>query len=108
MFLLALVPLFACTSSDAPLPLGNSGAERFEVNVQVPENAYFGDLHVHSALSPDAYIQGTRATVDDAYRYAKGEAIDHVSGRPIQAKRALDFLAVTDHAEYLGLQEGLS
>ena len=107
VFLLALVPLFACTSSDAPLLLEKSGAERFEVNVQLPVNAYFGDLHVHSALSPDAYIQGTRATVDDAYRYAKGEAIDHVSGRPIQAKRALDFLAVTDHAEYLGLQEGL-
>jgi len=67
------------------------------------EDVYFGDLHVHTAFSPDAFLQGTRVTPDDAYLYAKGESIRHVSGRPIQAKRALDFLAVTDHAEYLGL-----
>ncbi len=71
------------------------------------KNVYFGDMHVHTAFSADAFIFGTRASIDDAFRYAKGESIAHVSGTPIQANRPLDFLAVTDHAEYLGMQDRL-
>lgn len=67
-------------------------------------NAYFGDLHVHTGLSPDAYIFSVRTTPDDAYRYAMGEAIEHVSGEKVQLKSgSLDFYAVTDHAEYMGV-----
>ena len=40
---------------------------------------------------------------DDAYRFGKGEAIDHVGGRKIKIGRPLDFMAVTEHAEYMGL-----
>lgn len=66
--------------------------------------AYFGDLHVHTAVSFDSYNFGTRSTPDDAYRYAKGEAISHPSDFPIRLKGGpLDFYAVTDHAEYLGI-----
>jgi hypothetical protein len=68
-------------------------------------HAFFGDLHVHTRFSSDAYVFNVRATPDDAYRYAKGEAIDHVSGKKIQAQAPYDFLAVTDHAEYLGIVE---
>ncbi|MEZ4282433.1 MAG: DUF3604 domain-containing protein [Myxococcota bacterium] len=89
------------SSAEAAAAAAGAGAS------SVPSAVFFGDLHVHTGLSADAYILGTRASIDDAYRYAKGEAIDHVSGTPIQAKRALDFLAVTDHAEYLGLAERL-
>ena len=71
---------------------------------QPPNRALFGDLHVHSALSNDAYILGVRTTPEDAYRYAKGEAIVHPLGFQIQLQGgALDFYAVTDHAEYLGV-----
>jgi hypothetical protein len=67
-------------------------------------NAYFGDLHVHTSWSMDAFIFKVRVTPDDAYRYAKGEAIDHVSGEKIQLQSGpLDFMAVTDHAAYLGV-----
>ena len=67
-------------------------------------NAYFGDLHVHTKLSFDAYIFNVRATPDDAYRYAKGESIHHTSGYDVRLTDApLDFLAVTDHSEYLGI-----
>jgi len=65
-------------------------------------NAYFGDLHLHTMLSFDAFTLGTRTTPDDAYRYAKGEPIEYL-GNKIQRKTPLDFLGVTDHAEYMGV-----
>lgn len=66
-------------------------------------NAWFGDLHVHTEYSFDAYNFGTTATPYDAYRYARGEAITHPSGYEIQLRAPLDFYAVTDHAMFLGL-----
>ena len=78
-------------------------SERTE-NYNLNKNAYFGDLHVHTKNSSDAFIFNVRATPDDAYRYAKGQAIQHTLGFSIQAKSgALDFTAVTDHAELLGV-----
>ncbi len=65
--------------------------------------AYFGDLHVHTTYSMDAFNFGTLATPDDAYRYARGDAIKHPGGFEMQLKRPLDFYAVTDHGFYLGV-----
>jgi hypothetical protein len=64
--------------------------------------AYFGDLHVHTTYSFDAFAFGTLATPDDAYRYARGEPIKHPAGFDVQLKQPLDFYAVTDHAMFLG------
>ena len=65
-------------------------------------NAYFGDLHVHTYLSNDAYVSNVRRTPDDAYRFARGQAIGHASGYQVRLEGApLDFVAVTDHSEYL-------
>ena len=70
---------------------------------------YFGDLHVHTALSLDASTQGTRALPADAYRFARGEplaiqpfAADGTPLRRLRLARPLDFVAVTDHAELFG------
>ena len=65
--------------------------------------AYFGDLHVHTAYSFDAYVFGTLATPDDAYRYARGQALEHPSGYQVQLQQPMDFYAVTDHAMLMGL-----
>lgn len=66
-------------------------------------NAYFGDLHVHTYLSFDAYIFNVRKSPDDAYRFAKGEAIGHAAGFDIRLQGGpLDFAAVTDHSEFMG------
>jgi hypothetical protein len=64
--------------------------------------ALFGDLHIHTRYSFDAFAFGTIATPSDAYRYAKGEAIKHPNGFDMQLKAPLDFYGVTDHAMFLG------
>ena len=67
------------------------------------KNAYFGDLHIHTSNSFDAYTFGTLSTPDLAYKYAQGESIPHPTGYDIQLRRPLDFYAVTDHGFFLGL-----
>ncbi|MBV7256619.1 DUF3604 domain-containing protein [Pacificimonas sp. WHA3] len=77
-------------------------AAAFAVETNPDRNAYFGDLHVHTRASFDAYIFNIRATADDAYRFAKGQPLKHPAGYEVSAP-ALDFYAVTDHGEYLGV-----
>ena len=69
----------------------------------------FGDVHVHTSYSFDAAANSIGATPADAHRFARGEAIDFwpldESGGPagkFAIDRPLDFLAVTDHGEFLG------
>ena len=66
-------------------------------------NVYFGDLHIHSSLSADAYLFGNRRDLDATYRFAKGESAELATGEVIGLTRTLDFAAVTDHAEGFGL-----
>lgn len=76
------------------------------VDFTAPEQerkAYFGDLHVHTEYSFDGYAMGTLATPYDAYRFARGEAIQNPAGFDMQMKKPLDFYAVTDHGMFLGL-----
>ncbi|WP_373006762.1 DUF3604 domain-containing protein [Hyphomonas sp.] len=63
---------------------------------------YWGDIHVHTAYSLDAYGFGTMATPADAYRFARGEPFT-LGGETMTLSRPLDFVAVTDHAEWLDI-----
>ena len=65
-------------------------------------NVYFGDLHIHSSLSADAYLFGNRRDLDATYRFAKGESAQLETSEVIEITRPLDFAAVTDHAEGFG------
>jgi hypothetical protein len=70
-------------------------------------SAFFGDLHVHTSISNDAYSFGVRVDPDGAYRYAFGGTIylplgEDLQARPVSIDRPLDFAGVTDHAEFMG------
>ena len=63
-------------------------------------NAYFGETHIHTSWSFDAYVFGNIKRSDDAYKFAMGQPIRRPAGYKIKITRPLDFMAVTDHSEY--------
>ena len=103
----ALSLLSACQSPETPEQKSApepSPTTAVKVEANPLKEAYFGDLHIHTKNSFDAFIFGTRATPDDAYRFAKGATIKNGAGADISLSGPpLDFLAVTDHGEYLGI-----
>ena len=69
-------------------------------------NVYFGDLHIHTNISSDAYLFGNRLDMDTAYRFAKGETGATLrTGEYVEISRPLDFAALTDHAETFGRRQ---
>lgn len=66
------------------------------------KEAYFGELHLHTQYSSDAYAFGTFVDPDQAYRFAQGEPVKLTSGATVRLNDPLDFMAVTDHSEWFG------
>ena len=68
-----------------------------------PSEVYWGDTHLHTRNSPDAFSLGNmNLSQADAYRFARGQALRAHNGMRVRLKRPLDFLVVSDHSEYLG------
>ena len=117
-FYLLLVTFFlaACSGSDNPVtstvtnPVTVAAIQSDNCdNFNADGTALFGDLHVHTSYSFDAAANSLGTTPTDAHRYARGEAIPFFpvdkQGVPLGSvtiDRPLDFLAVTDHGEFLG------
>ncbi len=105
----AFVFFFSCKKKYDPADVLNLISDKATLPKQANENVttnkhrnlYFGDLHVHTALSADAYLGGTLTSPDEAYRFAKGETIE-LFGKKVKIRTPLDFTAVTDHSELLG------
>ena len=91
-------------ATKAPEPMGGAAPQSAEARPAANplKNAYFGDLHLHSSYSMDAFAFGTRTTPEDSFKYAMGEPVEYL-GKMWKRNAPLDFLAVTDHAEYLGV-----
>ena len=101
--------LISCEKPKAPEPAQQAGGtapaqteERVEKNPD--RNAYFGEEHIHTSWSVDAWLMGNRITgPDDALKYAQGQTIKHPLGYDIKIDTPMDFMGVTDHSEYVGV-----
>ena len=95
-----IISLFKNLQSDSSLEVVDFSLDKEQINDIKPapnkdRNAYYGDLHVHTKYSFDAYVFGVTASPDDAYRYAKGEGIEHPLGYEMKLKEPLDCLLYT-------------
>ena len=118
----ALLAVFACAASGLPVlaqdastdigTLDKATAERVfsakpayspYVGRTFPTRPFFGDTHLHTAVSFDAGAFGARLGPRDAYRFARGEEITASSGQPPKLSRPLDFLVVADHSDNMGI-----
>ncbi|MGB2045458.1 MAG: DUF3604 domain-containing protein [Porticoccaceae bacterium] len=114
VLLISSVWLSACGESPSPVQVNTkvlATSAPLEPCIGFDENrtALFGDLHIHTSYSFDAAANSTGATPEDAHRYARGESIpifplddQGVAIGRTKIDRPLDFLAVTDHGEFLG------
>ena len=108
----AFAALFAITSVAAlaaPPPFARTEKREPCASYDPLRQPFFGDTHVHTGFSFDAWGQGTLAGPRDAYRFARGEETGMqpygADGKPqahIRLRRALDFAVVTDHSDLLG------
>lgn len=72
-----------------------------------PTRVYWGDTHLHTALSLDARAFGVTLGPEDAFRFARGEEITATTGDQVKLSRPLDFLVVSDHGEALGVMNAV-
>ena len=103
-----IISLFKKMQSDSALEVIDFSVDSSKNSNSRPlpnkdRNPYYGDLHVHTKYSFDAYVFGVTASPDDAYRYAKGAAVKHPLGYEMKLQEPLDFYAVTDHGFYMGM-----
>ena len=109
LLFLSCVAGMMLSSSEAAAQAPKAEPYSPDVGRDFPSNVYFGDTHLHTRLSLDAYGDGnTRNGPAEAYRWAKGETLAGDDGVPTRISKPLDFLMVADHAEYMGLVPALA
>ena len=101
----------ACT---AALALGacsentNGGSETAEViNTEYPEQVFWGDTHLHTDNSIDAFGFGNRLDAEAALRFARGEEVTASKGAKAKLSRPLDFLVIADHSDAMGATKAI-
>jgi hypothetical protein len=95
------------TKAAFPVPWQRTETREPCTNFHPLRAPFFGDLHVHTRVSADAYIFGTKVGPRDAYTFARGGtiAVSDINEQPTRTatlERPLDFTAVTDHSEWYG------
>ena len=101
-----LCSMLVVTSAMAADPVGEPGRSAGGKNPL--KNVYFGEEHLHTTNSPDAFVIGARGSWEDAYNWAMGKEIElSTTKEKIKKSTPLDFIGITDHAEYFGVMPSL-
>ena len=101
---LALAACLPAKQDKAKTTAPKTAAEAASARAPSGRKAYFGAVHVHTSISFDAFTLGTRTMPEDAYRWARGEAIEPgMNGVKNQVQTPLDFYMVSEHSEMLGV-----
>jgi hypothetical protein len=99
---LMAVMLAAC-SGDALLDEAQTGDGEDTITLaEFPDRPYWGDTHLHTDNSIDAFGFGVRLGPEEALRFARGEEVTATTGGKAQLERPLDFLVIADHSDGLG------
>ena len=75
------------------------------VDQQFPTRVLWGVAHVHTGFSFDSGMFGVTLTPDDLFRVSSGGEVVLDNGQRYKQDRPLDWVSVTDHAEYLGIAD---
>ena len=70
-----------------------------------PDRVYWGVAHVHTGYSFDSGMFGVTTTPEDLFRVARGGEVVLDNGQRFKQDRPLDWVAITDHAEYMGISD---
>lgn len=70
---------------------------------EYPETVLWGDTHLHTDNSIDAFGFGVRLGPEDALKFARGDEVTSTTGIKAKLARPLDFLVIADHSDGLGV-----
>ncbi len=104
---IALAALGACTEQGGTVAVRGADAGQAVSQSVYPEQVYWGDTHLHTANSLDAFAFGNRIGPEQALRFARGEKVRSTTGIDAQLARPLDFLVIADHSDSLGVTRRL-
>ena len=101
---LAALALSGCDSMDTGEPTEDQrgdGTATIEL-AEFPDRPYWGDTHLHTDLSVDAFGFGVRLGAEEALKFARGDRVRSTMGMDAQLDRPLDFLVISDHSDAMG------
>ena len=84
-------------------PMGPKKGEADVKETAYPEQVYWGDTHLHTSNSSDAFSFGVRLGPEEALRFAMGEEVTSTTGIKAKLDRPLDFLVIADHSDGLAV-----
>lgn len=101
---LAALALTGCDVAEGGAPDAaqrGDGSDTVEL-AEFPDRPYWGDTHLHTDVSVDAFGFGVRLGPEDALKFARGDRITATTGMAAQLDRPLDFLVISDHSDGMG------
>lgn len=86
---------------------GSQDSDSQVINTEYPEQVFWGDTHLHTDNSIDAFGFGNRLDAEAALRFARGEEVTATKGAKAKLSRPLDFLVIADHSDAMGATKAI-